>query len=312
MRPSRHWNWQRRVPLSCWLLLFTGILYLTLFCTPLREGLAPLALEYWPVVTVNLAFLLMLHEGLKSGFSPTLRLLLVGFGVAYFAGYGLLVMLSGQELQKQREVMLQRNALVHVPFNPGIHALQFESGSENGDLAVRLVNGYEADNVYEVPSGDTSAGLWFHQFAQGVLCQRMREVQKHGRDVQVMVHDFVSNGASSRCVISSRTVHARDSFLVRTQRRSESSWIANREIVTYHVSAPSGERYELNTGSELVLDWYPMPAITCTDDRSDSSPPCWPGFLKRRKIPLSSDDAGADAEMKLLARSLGLMPRMTH
>jgi hypothetical protein len=304
-----------KIPVSIWLLVFSVVVFL-LQISPLPGiFLMMFGAPFWPVITVNIAFLLMFVEAI-SGRAPKWMIVLPAL---YLGGYLYCSYLGRVEGQRLVDEAARQNSEVHIPFSPDHDSLVFDQRNGEEQVGRNFLRLYDIPEVFDIIDANrrsrrnASAPEY-----RSVRLELFKRIAATRHAVQEMIQEksgfLDSDGYNPNkppLCFAIRTAEQPDSILlIDVSETKEENWLISKKIQNIDVARTNGTHYKLTGVHATRLGWFPIPMAGYA---LNSGNPSWNlilGFLQLEHSDLPGGDALGHA-LGLEKTSLSLRERAT-
>ncbi len=289
------------------LFLFTAAVLLLQIIPFTGIFLMIVAAPFWPVVTLNLAFVALAVEALLG--MTDRRWLLAP--ILYFGGYAVYAHLSNAQYLKLDAQLKAENARQSIAFDPQRQVLVFdESSTSLSGAAGGFVRTYALPVTYEKNANFAPAGHLSYRLALSQSCKRLRDEQgrlpngistsgfhEGPKDKRKLVKDL--------CMVQVPEDPTRPTLQISSDREEQKSWLLPHMLDTTILSDGLGGMATLVTGHAQVLGWLPKPVMGCALNSGAPSWDCFYGFF-RSHVGLGGEGTFGVAARTAIAEVLNL------
>jgi len=305
------------IPKSILLLGFTLVVFLLQVLPLPGVILMTFGAPFWSVITINLAFILMIVEVKMSRLPPWM----IVAPILYFGGYFVMAAISHLQSTNCKDEITTRNQSIRIPFDPNKEALVFTEGAPfyNGDYPTTvLVKSFDLPVAYRT----IGKGNKFLRIAKH-LAVRIERIpadihypwsQKFVLDqeagiVRIPIFEKSSRGLGGGlipgiCLASRAEDPVLPVFTVTVRQSVEKNWLLTKHFEHILVTDPDDHSFQLSGVHIESLGWFPLPLLGYF---LDDSAPAWrnlSGFMQLDQSAISGQD--------VFAQALGLHAQTTH
>jgi hypothetical protein len=289
------------LPKSILLLGFTLVVFLLQVLPLPGVILMTFAAPFWSIITINLAFILMIVE-VKTGRLPPWMIVAP---ILYFGGFFVMAAISHLQSTKCMDEITTQNQSIRIPFDPNKQALVFTEGAlfYNCDYPTTvLVQSFGLPVAYRA----ISHGNIFLRIAKH-LAVRIERIpadihypwsQEFSLDKEagiMRVPIFGGGPIPGICLASRAEDPVLPVFTVTVRQSVEKNWLMTKHLEHILVTDPDGHSFQLSGAHIESLGWLPLPVMGYF---LDSSAPAWTnvsGFMQLDKSAISGQDVFVQA-----------------
>lgn len=294
------------MPVSLLFFAFAAVAFILQLIPQVGVFLMFLMAPFWSIALVNAGFV---GVGLEAAFGKVKPVWLL-LPLAWFGGYSILAAQSRQEAERVLQEILTENAKGALAFNPRTD--EFVAGEGRPDIpsvADALVARYDIPAAMEKHPGNSGFAHRVYRFGAGPVCEQLTERLKGRHDTNFAVWQLRENRKPipGVCMYFQPGEPGSRAFRMASEKKSWSRKLAEFEVTTLTVSAPSGQKVTRLYGDAKVLGWFPMPVLGCALISAVPSWSCMASFW-RSAVSFPGSERAPDVVAKLIASALRLAP----
>lgn len=273
-----------------------------------------LAAPYWSVLTINLAFVLMLLDAVTGGLPRHLTV----FPILWFAGYAIATGISHYRAHELASAIISENSAASIAFDPQQDQLIIEPDDLRKDKIITngaLIETYALNKIYNRFNGNPDCPSVQMVSLQSYGCRADFERDVNGCPT-IRQSISVSNGSlydfkllKGVCRVIAPVRAQSLTSLVTIKRiavHTLRGWALHGDIQSFEVQRSSEQKIaRVKAGFILPLAWVPLPLLGCAGGgREEWS--CRFQFIRTDVVPVGSkENRGAEGA---IAHVLSLEP----
>lgn len=290
------------------LLLLTGIVsLLSLFPFP---GLLLMLVggPWWPIITVNVGFLLLTREAL-SGRVPRF---LIALPVMWFGGYAIAYLGSQIEFRNLGARIGVDNARQNFAFSSAVNdiAIDDENNWELSGLAGEIVSSYNIPVVFQRNSHLKTATHYAYRLGSSSLCMKLLYDKKFRETGGVRSLQKNYKFDAEPCIYYTEENPLKPSIVI-TSIRSDSGYVLlSSTLNEIRIQGPGNKLLSIKSGYGKTLKWWPSLAIGGFINSGAQKWDYFAGFERSKSNVLRGKDGGELSSSSVVAKALGFSPYM--
>jgi hypothetical protein len=295
---------------------FTAVVFLLQVLPVTGVILMFLAAPYWSVLTINLAFALMLLDAAAGDLPKHL----IVFPVLWFVGYIVATGISHLKAYELAAEIISENSTASLPFDPQQDQLIIEPDNLRHDKIISdegLIQTYALNKIYRRFDGNPNCPSVQMVSLRSYSCGSGSSLEKDANGCPTIVNAItISNGSyynfkilKGVCLVYApvRALSLTSRVTVkRTAVRTLRGWTLEGNIQSFEVQRSSEQKIvRVKAGFILPLAWVPLPLLGCAGGGSEEWS-CRFQFIRNDVIFVGSEqNRGAQGA---IARVLQLAP----